>query len=229
MRRVDRPEILDSDACSAEEVEAALAVIGRINRRFGGVSTSQKLVEQAARDAGLDRVSVLEVGAGTGDVPETVRHNLAQCGLMLDITLLDRARSHLPSRGHSIVADALKIPFADGSFDMVACNLFAHHLSPEQLRCFVNDALRVCRHAVLINDLVRHPIHLALVFASFPLMRSRVAWVDGLTSVRRAYTPLEIRRMVEDQLVAPVRVHIFRQYLFRMGVTIWKSNVEKTN
>ena len=45
------------------------------------------------------------------------------------------------------------------------------------------------RRAVLINDLVRHPLHLAARLAGFPIMRNRVAWLDGLTSVRSAYVP----------------------------------------
>jgi ubiquinone/menaquinone biosynthesis C-methylase UbiE len=224
MRRVDRAEILDSDACSAAEVQAALAVIGRINRRFGGVSTSQKLVEEAARALGMTRLSMLEVAAGSGEVPEIVRHNLALSGIALDITLLDAAHSHLPRGNRSVVANALYLPFSDGSFDLVSCNLFAHHLTSEQLRQFVKEGLRVCRRALLINDLVRHPIHLALVYASFPIMRSRVAWLDGLTSVRRAYTPSEIRQIMANHgSSSNARLHIFRHHLFRMGITIWKS------
>jgi ubiquinone/menaquinone biosynthesis C-methylase UbiE len=223
MRRVDRPEILDSDACSAAEVQAALAVIGRINRQFGGVSTSQKLVEEAARALGMTHLSMLEVAAGSGEVPEIVRRNLAQSGITLDVTLLDAAHSHLPRGNRSVVANGLQLPFSDGSFDLVSCNLFAHHLRPEQLQRFVNEGLRVCRHAVLINDLVRHPVHLALVYASFPIMRSRVAWLDGLTSVRRAYTPSEMRQMLTTHSSRTVRMNIFRHHLFRMGITIWKS------
>jgi hypothetical protein len=106
----------------------------------------------------------------------------------------------------------------------VSCNLFAHHLQPEQLREFIREGLRVCRQAVLINDLVRHPLHLALVYASYPLMRNRVAWLDGLTSVRRAYTPAEIRQMIEKTFPAAApRVEIFRNYLYRMGITVWKT------
>jgi ubiquinone/menaquinone biosynthesis C-methylase UbiE len=223
MRRVDQPEILDSDACPATEVQAALAVISGVNRRFGGVSTSQKLVEEAAREAKLTRLSLLEVAAGSGDVPEIVRRNLAGHGITLDLTLLDMARSHLPRGNRAVVANALHLPFSEGSFDLVSCNLFAHHLSPEPLQHFVSESLRVCRHAVLINDLVRHPIHLALVYASFPIMRCRVAWLDGLTSVRRAYTPFEIHRMMGTHPAsAALRIRIFRHYLFRMGITIWK-------
>lgn len=223
MRRVNRPEILDSDACSAAEVQAALAVIGRINRRFGGVSTSQKLVEEAARSARMTRLSMLEVAAGSGEVPEIIQNNLVQSGITLDITLLDMACSHLPRGNHSVVANALHLPFSDGSFDLVSCNLFAHHLTPEQLGQFVKEGLRVCRQAVLINDLVRNPVHLALVYASFPIMRSRVAWLDGLTSVRRAYTPSEIRKVLGTHpLSGVVRMNIFRHHLFRMGITVWK-------
>jgi ubiquinone/menaquinone biosynthesis C-methylase UbiE len=225
MQRVDQAEILDSDACPAAEAQAALAVIGRINRRFGGVSTSRKLVQQAAQALGLTRFSMLEVAAGSGDVPEIVRDNLAQRGITLDVILLDMARSHLPRGNHAVVANALHLPFSNNSFDLVSCNLFAHHLSPEQLQQFVSEGLRVCRQAVLINDLVRHPVHLALVYLSFPIMRNRVAWLDGLTSVRRAYTPLEIRRTMESHpSFSAMRIRIFRHYLFRMGITIWKQS-----
>ena len=224
MRRIDRPEILDSDACSPAEVQATLAVISRINRRFGGMSTSQKMVEEVALAAGLTRLSILEVAAGSGEVPETIRKNLAPRGIELDVTLLDVALSHLPRRNHAVVANALQMPFSYNAFDLVSCNLFDHHLSPEQLQQFVSEGLRVCRSAVLINDLVRHPLHLGLVYASFPLMRCRVAWLDGLTSVRRAYTPVEIRRLLAGTSKAEgARFRVFRHYLFRMGIIIWKS------
>jgi hypothetical protein len=72
MRRVDAPEILDSGDLSQSEVQAVLGVIGSVNRRFGGIATTQKLVEQAAQATGMKRLSLLEVAAGLGDVPETV-------------------------------------------------------------------------------------------------------------------------------------------------------------
>jgi ubiquinone/menaquinone biosynthesis C-methylase UbiE len=122
------------------------------------------------------------------------------------------------------VADALALPFGDNAFDLISCNLFVHHLQPEQVSEFVREALRVCRRAVLINDLIRHPLHLALAYAGYPIMRSRVAWLDGLTSVRRAYVPDEIRSLLAS--VSPqtaAQVEISRNYLFRMGVIVWKK------
>ena len=148
---------------------------------------------------------------------------LERRGVSMKVTLLDRASSHLRERivGRPAVAgDALQLPFRDNSFDLIGCNLFAHHLSPQELLQFVNEGLRVCRIAVLINDLVRDPIHLALVYAGLPLYRSRLTRHDGPASVRAAYTPGEMQDLLQKSKAA--RVEITRHYLFRMAVIAFK-------
>jgi ubiquinone/menaquinone biosynthesis C-methylase UbiE len=239
MQRFDAPEILDSDACSPREAQAVVAVLDRLNRWFGGVSTTQKIVTRVAQAAGVKRLSLLEVAAGSGKVPDMVCERLAPRGIALDVTLLDMARSHLPGgdpaaashpgKNHSVVANALTMPFADGAFDLVSCSLFAHHLDSQQLRRFVQEALRVSRRAVLINDLVRHPLHWVLAFVGYPIMLNRVAWLDGLTSVRRAYVPEEVQRILladSSSGIAP-QLEISRHYLFRMGVIVWKTPIQE--
>ncbi|HTW32125.1 MAG TPA: methyltransferase domain-containing protein [Candidatus Sulfotelmatobacter sp.] len=222
MRRVSIPEILDSETCPPQEVEASLRDLGRINRWFGGIATTRKLIEQVAAVTGKKHFSLLEVAAGFGEVPRAAARQLARKGIRLDITDLDRSPSHL-RRGHrALAADALALPFRDASFDLVSSSLFAHHLEPAELARFADEALRVSRCAVLINDLVRHPVHLALVYAGFPLMRSYVSRVDGVASVRRAYTLEEMREMVSDGEHPARRIEMSRHYLFRMGVIIWK-------
>jgi hypothetical protein len=233
MQRVDADEILDSDGCSARDVQGALAVLGRINRWFGGVATTRKMVERVAQVTGVKHFSMLEVAAGLGQVPEEVCAEVGRRGIQLDVTLLDRAASHLPTENRTklnrsvirdqIVADALALPFPDGVFDLVSCSLFAHHLNAQPLAEFVREGLRVSRRALLINDLIRHPLHLALTYASYPIMRNRVAWLDGLTSVRRAYVPDEIRSVLASALSCEMQVEISRNYLFRMGVIVWKD------
>ena len=238
MQRVDAPEILDSDACSPREAQAVLTVLGRVNRWFGGVATTQKMVNRVAQAAGVNRLSLLEVAAGSGEVPVIVHHNLARRGIELDVTLLDMAHCHLPGAAAAvgndakhnprIVGDALRLPFKDGAFDMVSCSLFVHHLRPQEVQQFAQEALRVCRRAVLINDLVRHPLHFAAACAGFPIMLNRVAWLDGLTSVRRAYVPKEIERMLaSDVFETPVRLEISRHFLYRMAVIAWKTSISE--
>jgi hypothetical protein len=223
MHRVVTPEILDSPDCPPDEVEKSLHDLSRINQLFGGVSTTRALIERVSSGTGLKHFSLLEVAAGHGEVPRATGEQLASKGITLDITDLDRAYSHL-QRGHrALVADALTLPFRDASFDLVSCSLFAHHLEPEELAHFASEALRVSRIAVLINDLIRHPLHLALVHAGAPFMRSYVSRLDGVASVRRAYTPAEMRAILSNGNRTPSPIDISRHYLFRMGIIVWRS------
>jgi Methyltransferase domain len=223
MHRISTQEILDTDACPPVEVEASLRDICRINRWFGGIATTRNLIERVSGATGRKRFSVLEVAAGFGEVSKLAGRQLASKGITLDVTDLDRVGTHLLRGNRAVVADALALPFQDSSFDLVSCSLFAHHLEPDELTRFAGEALRVSRCAVLINDLVRHPLHVALVYAGFPLMRSYVSRVDGLASVRRAYVPNEMRQILNSGTQHDARVDISRHFLFRMGVIAWKN------
>jgi hypothetical protein len=225
MKRVATAELLDTDCGTPAEIEESLGDLRRINRWFGGVATTEDMVERVARETKRSSLSLLEVAAGSGYVPETARQRLHHRGVHLQVTVLDRALSHM-SNGHPAVAgDALSLPFRDASFDLLSCNLFAHHLSPQELVQFVDEALRVCRVAVLINDLVRHPLHISLVYAGMPLYRSRLTRHDAPASVRQAYTPAEMKMLLAQSRAGRVEIH--RHYLFRMGVIVWKAHPER--
>jgi hypothetical protein len=54
-------------------------------------------------------------------------------------------------------------------------------------------------------------------------MRSYVSRFDGVASVRRAYIPEEMKRML-SACDRPQKIEISQHYLFRMGVIAWKSS-----
>jgi ubiquinone/menaquinone biosynthesis C-methylase UbiE len=226
MIRVPTPELLDTDAGTPVEVAASLNDLRRINRLFGGTSTTVELVRRVAHcDRGASSLSLLELAAGSGYVPRTTRDRLARHGIRLNLTLLDRAASHvgsaLTNEDRAVVADACQLPFRDSSFDLVSSNLFLHHLAPHELVDCVREGLRVCRRAVLINDVVRHPVHLALVYAGLPLYRSRLTRHDAPASVLQAYTQEEMLALLRQTGAA--RIEMKSYYLFRMGVIVWKE------
>ena len=194
MRRTVIPELLDDDLGTAAEIAESLIDLRHINDWFGGTRTTIALLRRVARESRKRKLSLLEVGAGAGDVPLTAQRVFAEHGIGLQVTLLDCVSSHLP-RGSaaSVVGDALRLPFADGAFDVVSCSLLAHHFEPETLGTFATESLRVSREAVLINDLIRSRLHLLLVCLGLPLFRSRITWHDAPASVRRAYTCEEMR------------------------------------
>ena len=227
MQRVTTPEILDSAHPPREEVETSLRDLCRINRWFGGVSTTRCLIERVAAVTSQKYFSLLEVASGFGEVPRLAGQQLTRKGITIDVTDLDLVLTHLQPSHRALVGSALALPFRDGSFDLVSSSLFAHHLEPAELAAFCKEALRVSRYAVLINDLIRHPLHLALVYAGFPLMRSRISRHDGVASVRRAYVPKEIRRIVSAN-IADARTELTCRYLFRMGVILWKPDLRNS-
>ena len=221
MRRVVQPELLDSDSGTSAEVDASLADLRRINRWFGGASTSADLLLRIARERNLHHLSMLDVAGASGDVPTAAAQALARHGVELRTTLLDRARSHVGGRFPVVLGDALALPLANGSFDVVHCSLFLHHLEPEEIVAFAREALRVARVAFVANDLRRHPLHLALVYAGTPLYRSRLTRHDGPVSIRRSYTESEMMGILRKSSAA--RIELKRHYLFRMGIVAWKG------
>jgi len=226
MKRRATIELLDTDSGTAEEVAGALRDLRSFNKFLGGVATTRDLINTVARRTGKRHFSLLEIAAGTGFVPLQASKDLSEEGIKLDVTLLDRATTHLPQNGSAqkIAGDALNAPFADSSFDLVSCSLFVHHLSPEGVMQFVREALRICKVAVLVNDLVRHPFHLALAYAGVPLYRSRITRNDAPASVSQAYTIEEMRAFF--RAAGATKVETQKHFLFRMGLMAWKSKLD---
>ena len=221
MKRVVIPELLDTDSGTPAEVAGTLSDLRMFNRWFGGVGTVRSLLRRAIAAGNTREPSLLEVAAGDGYLPTLMQRELA--GLfLLRVTLLDRSPAHFNgSPARRLAADALALPFADGSFDLVSSSLFVHHLEPEQVTVFAEECLRVARTAVLIHDLRRDPLHLALAYAGFPLYHSRITRNDAPASVRRAYTTAEMQDMLRRTTAA--RFEIEHHFLYRMGVIAWKE------
>jgi len=223
MRRKVISELLDQDAGTPGEVASSLADLRHINDWFGGTRTTIALLRRVVAESKCRKLSLLEVAAGAGNVPLAAQRALAADGIELRVTLLDRMWSHLPGNGvASVCGDALQLPFRENAFDVVSCSLFAHHLEPDALCLFAGEALRVCRRALLINDLIRSRLHLGLVYAGLPLFRSRITWHDAPASVHNAYTIREMRCLLEG--LPARRITISRHYLYRMGVLVWKDS-----
>jgi ubiquinone/menaquinone biosynthesis C-methylase UbiE len=219
MKRVVTPELLDAEGWTQPQLGTALADLRMVNRWFGGVSTTTAMLRTVARRRQLREISMLDVGGADGTVARATEKELGESGIRFRAVVADRAASHITGGTTGVGADAAALPFRSASFDVVGCALLVHHLAPEQVRDFVREGLRVARHAVLINDLRRSPVHLALVYAGFSLYRSPLTRNDAPASVRAAYTPEEIRELLKD---LSADIEITHHYLYRMAVIVWK-------
>jgi ubiquinone/menaquinone biosynthesis C-methylase UbiE len=221
MKRVVIPELLDSDAGTPQEVADSLDDLRMFNRWFGGARATTELLREVATRRGLKSISFLDVAGASGDIVMLASQALHRSGINLEAVLLDRAHTHLNGELPGVCGDALALPFPDSAFDVVGCALFLHHLEPEQIVAFANEALRVARHAFVVNDLVRNRLHWGFARLGSLIYKSRLTVHDSAASVCRAYTEDEMRSMLAQTRAA--RVQIKRSYFFRMGAIAWKQ------
>ena len=224
MKRVVTPELLDDDLGTTEEIRSTLLDLRGFNRNFGGFHSINSLLKRVALKKRLQSLSFLDVAGGTGDVADSARLALGPDGLHVKATVLDRAVSHMTRKDAEldrVAGDALRLPFLSGSFDVVGCNLFCHHLEPGEVVRFFNEALRVTRHAVIASDLRRNLFHWVVAYAGRITYRSRLTRNDAPASVRRAYTPQEISALAQKSAANSFEVR--RYYFQRFGLTLWKS------
>jgi SAM-dependent methyltransferase len=85
-------------------------------------------------------VQALDVATGGGHVARRLRE--AGC----EVVSLDPA----PGMRPTVVARAEEIPFADGSFDAVACRIAPHHF--DDVRAAMREMARVSRDRVVVED-----------------------------------------------------------------------------
>lgn len=222
MKRVVIPELLDSDAGTPEEIAASLRDLRWINGWFGGVRTLRLLLRDAMLQAGLRRASLLSVAAGDASTAALAAASLRHDGLEIHVTALDRSAVHLADStcASRVAADALALPFRQGSFDFVECTLFAHHLEPAEVIAFASEALRVARHAALVNDVRRSGAHLLFATLGCFLYSSRLTRHDAPASVRRAYTGRELHDFV--LAAGGHKVSVTPRWFFRSAVLAWK-------
>lgn len=182
--RVIEPEILDS--LPPAEAAPSLADIVRINRYLGGHEVLRGLLRRAGAP---ERFSLLDAGAASGDMADIVRraHPHAR------VTLLDHVAAHLPAAGDRVCADAFRMPFRDASFDYVYCSLFLHHFEDAAVTLLLREFGRLARRAVLVSDLLRHPLAYWFLPATRWLLRWHPVTVhDGRISVAAAFRAPEL-------------------------------------
>ncbi|HET7433222.1 MAG TPA: methyltransferase domain-containing protein [Thermoanaerobaculia bacterium] len=214
-RRVPADELLDEHDAPRADMERSLVDLRRINRWLGGVAIHQRLLR---RMTNAPR-SVLDLGAGSGDVLDALPGDVLRIGLDFNIRHLLFAPQG--TRVRRVVGDATKLPFKNDSIDVVGSGHFFHHFSPEENVVIANEALRVARVGVAVNDTRRHyaPLLFVLLIGALRLV-GRITRYDAPASVRQGYTLDEARDVAKKTRAS--RWQVVRAFPFRFGILLWK-------
>ena len=204
-------EILDSPDIDPELVTRSIGDVARANALFGGLSSALEEIRSALPD--LPRhATLLDVGTGLGDIPCRARTLARENGVELTTIGLDAAleltRASSPSLSFAVCGDALRLPFADRSIDVVMCSQVLHHFANEDAATLLREMNRVARVRVVVSDLRRSWIAVAgLWLVSFPLRFHAVSRHDGVVSVLRGFTSQELAATVRDAIARNPVVH----------------------
>lgn len=166
-RRTVSREAMDELAADRAELSASLHYLRWVNRRLGGIGAAIWGLRRVAPQWPADRpLRVLDVGAGSADIPLAMAQWAANHGRRIEITAIDRhpvtvelAREFVGRRDDIAViqADALRLTelFEPGDFDVAHAGLFLHHLHDVQVMTVLRMMDRLATRGVIWNDLVR--------------------------------------------------------------------------
>lgn len=211
MKRVDTPELLDEDDAPREEMERSLRDLRRFNSIWGGKRIYRRLLRR------MQPASILDVATGTADNIESAGGFRVGLDFKIDHLLYMRDGSQV----RRVAGNALQLPFRSASFDVVTSAHFFHHLTPEENRQMLRDALRVARRGVIVNDTRRHwvPYLFVKLLGALRLV-GPITRNDAPASVLRGYTIEEAREIAAK--AGASRLEVVRAWPFRFGLLLWK-------
>ncbi len=220
-------ERIDTGDYTAEEYDQFLKDIRLVNRITGdNRALSKSLFRDIARE-NLREFSVLDVGAGSGELLRScarfARKNNRRAALFgLELNRRSAESILMESKDFneigSICGDALRLPFADNSFDYVVCSLFTHHFREAEIIRILKRISRLAKRKIFVIDLHRHPAAFSFyklfcaAFSISPLVRE-----DGSLSIKRGFKPSELENIAgQAGLDAPI---VKRSFPFRLILT----------
>jgi SAM-dependent methyltransferase len=223
--RVHRAELMDVEPTSDADLARCLADLERVNRWSLGYRPTLRWLDAVTADR--DRLSVLDVGCGHGDMLRRIRRWGRRRGLALELWGLDASPAATRAARRATPSD-MAVRFETGElfawappqrFDVVVSALFAHHLGDADLVRFFAWMEAHAEYGWFVNDLHRHALAyhgLRLGFSLFSV--HRFVRHDGPVSVHRAFTRRDFAEVAAAAGLDPADLDVAWWFPFRWGV-----------
>lgn len=179
-----------------------------LHRIFGEIRALKRTLVRDLRTSTASSVSILDVGAGSGELIRQIQELTKPRKLFFTgLELNEEATRSIKNKGIAAVrADALNLPFADGSYDHVFCTLFLHHLDDISAIALIKEMRRVADGRIYAVDLDRQPIPYYLYKIVGPVFLQRFTIQDGLVSILRSRSPEELREIAQKAGLTDIQI-----------------------
>jgi len=236
--RTNENELMDDFSITDTRLTSALEQLRLVNRWLGGYGSTLSVLKPVLKARTVGKTRILDLGTGIADFPEYIVRWAASQSPVPEVEIVaidanpktvDYARSvlkqrlppELQSKIQLEVADALALPYAEGSFDVVMAAMFLHHFDQEHAAAIARSMQRLSRLGIIINDLQRHPLayygiySLTRLLPASPMMRH-----DGPLSVLRGFRAEELGAIAQAAHLPAYRLRwcwAFRWLLTTVG------------
>ena len=202
-RDEDLVELMDEPLCDLDALFRTYAAFPAVNRVVAGWRWTYATLLRPRFTGPVH--TVVDVGAGGGDVARALIRWARSDGVRLEVTAIDpdpRAAAYvetLPAVDGFVYRRCSSTELADeGSrFDFVVSNHVLHHLTAAELGTVLADSERLARIAVVHSD-IRRSAAAYVLFSAFTAVGFGGSFIreDGLLSIRRSYRPAELGAVV---------------------------------
>ena len=215
-QRSNELEHLDKGDYTPAEYEGCIVELQRVNRWLGDTRALRNslLKDIAARQ--LPSVSVLDVGAGSGELLRVIAEwaiKTKRVARLVGLELNERSAREIVagsaqySQISSVRGDAFRVPFRDKQFDYVICSLFTHHFRDPQVVSLLQEMARVACRKIFVIDLHRNVVAYSFFTTIAKLfLHNRLIREDGALSILRSFTADEFTALANQAQLRNVTV-----------------------
>lgn len=225
--RAARSELMDDLNVDGDELAGAYRRLRTLNRLFAAAGATRYGVERLWDDAGRpSQLTVLDVGAGSGDVNRALLRWADKRGIDLHVRLAD-VREEACREARKLFHDEERVEVVQGDFftfperqaDIVTATQFVHHFDPDDIPRVIGRLLDLSRFGVVVNDIRRHVVPWAAVWLTTRLIsRNRCLRHDGPLSVARGFRASDWAALAADPKLG--ELYCRRRFPYRYVVVI---------
>ncbi|RPE78890.1 MULTISPECIES: class I SAM-dependent methyltransferase [unclassified Frondihabitans] len=204
-RETSALELMDDPDCDVVALDRTYRHFALVNCVVSGWRRIYERRIRPLATASPSPLTVLDIGSGGGDVARALAAWSRRDGHPISVTAIDPdPRAHAfalslpPDDGVRYERTASRALVEEGRvFDVVVSNHVLHHLAGDELTALLDDSRVLARRLAIHNDIARS----RTAYAAYSAV-TRVGFAgsfirpDGLLSIRRSYTPAELRSRV---------------------------------